>query len=114
MAKSYASTVQLNSDRESSLDRQEALSPSFQNAESDATYSEQDSDGSSLVKEDDLSHDMYPDPEMRADQDKVSFDNRWEQERQAAKADLVAAYEEQTSFEDQQKELSKDDWDHSL
>ncbi|MFV1563946.1 MULTISPECIES: hypothetical protein [unclassified Phaeobacter] len=116
MAKSFASTVHLDTDRETSLDRQEALSPKFQEAQSDleAAYAEQDSGGSSMVKEDDLSHDMHPDAEMRAEQDKASFDERWEQERQASQDDLAAAYEEQASFEDQQRELSKDDWEQSL
>lgn len=116
MAKSYASTVQLDADRETVLDQQEPLSPEFQSAQSDleAAYDEQESDGSSMVKEDELSHDLHPDAEMRADQDKASFDERWEQERQAAQDELTAAYEEQASFEDQQRELSKDDWEHSL
>lgn len=116
MVKSHASSVQLDSDRGSNLDQHEALSPKFENAQDDleAAYAEQDSDGSSMVKEDDLSHDMHPDPEIRAAQDKASFGERWEQERQASQDDLAKAYEEQPGLEDQQREASKDDWEHSL
>ena len=116
MAKSVASTVEHATDRETSLDRQEALTPRFQEAQNDleAAYAEQEDEGSSMVKEDELSHDMHPDAEMRAEQDKASFDERWEQERQAAQDNLASAYKEQASFEDQQREHSKDDWEHSL
>lgn len=120
MATSNARDVQFPGEQPNSLDQQDPLSPKFDEVRHNSNpdlaeiYNEQVSDGSTMVKDDELSHDLRPDPEIAADQDRASFDERWEKERLAAKNEISDAYEDQLSTEDQQSYQSRDDWENSL
>lgn len=122
MAKSAASEVRLARDMPNSLDQQEGISATFDDAQQPtpradllADYAEQSGDGereAEMVKEDAMTHDMRPPPEIAAEQDRETFDARWEAEQQNARDDLLADYAEQVS-PDQEREKDQD-WELGL
>lgn len=115
MAKTAASDVHLASDVSNSLDRQEGIGDGFEEASkpiprSDllADYAEQIGDGereSEMVKDDAMTHDMQPPPEIAAEVDRETFNAKWEAEQQNARDDLLADYAEQTIERDEDRSL---------
>lgn len=108
MVKSAASEVHFDTYKESALDRQEGISDSFEGASKPelradllADYADQVGDGereSEMVKEDAMTHDMRPPPEVSAEVDRETFDAKWEAEQQNARDDLLADYEQQAEY----------------
>lgn len=117
MIRSAASEVHLDTDTPNSLDRQEGIGDSFAEASKPtpradllADYAEQAGDEgreSEMVKEDDMSHDMRPPPELAAEQDRQTFNEKWEAERQSARDDLMADYTQQ-ALSDHERALDDD------
>jgi len=117
MTKSHASSVHLASDTPNSMDKSEGISDRFSAAQHEiprddllADYVEQTEQGDReavMVKDDALNHDMRPPPEIAAEQDRETFDTRWEEERQSARDDLLADYADQVSHEHEKDQ----DWE---
>lgn len=107
MVRSAASDVHFASDTPNSLDQQEGISDQFADAQQIdprddllADYAEQtgqDERESEMVKEDAMSHDLNPPPEIAAEQDRETFDAKWEAEQENARDDLMADYADQVS-----------------
>jgi len=100
----------------SAYELQEGISDKFadahgQNPRDDllADYAEQVGDTgreSEMVKDDAMTHDMRPPPEIAADVDREGFDTKWQAEQQNARDDLLADYaEQQPSTERDEMEL---------
>lgn len=117
MAKSYASDVHLAGDPPSSLDSREGISETFAELQKEdpiddlmADYAEQTERGereSEMVKEEALNNDMRPPPEIAAEQDRETFNARWEAEQRNAIDDLMADYADQASHEHEKDQ----DWE---
>lgn len=105
MAKSHASSVHLAGDTPNSLDSREGISERFSAAQHEnprddlmADYADQTEQGdreAEMVKDDALKHDMRPPPEIATEQDRETFNARWDAERQNVRDDLLADYAEQ-------------------
>ena len=119
MARTYAKDVHLQSDEPIAYEQQDGIKQPFAEAHRDyvnlelvEAYEEQTGRSSGMVSDDAMTHDMRPDPEIAAEQDRQTFDERWEAERDAAQSELLEAYAEQvTSEQDQGRE---NDRDHEL
>lgn len=109
MAKSHASSVHLAGDTPNSLDNREGISERFSAAQHEnprddlmADYADQTEQGdreAEMVKDDALKHDMRPPPEIAAEQDRETFNARWDAEQQSARDDLISDYANQVSHE---------------
>lgn len=118
MVRSAASEVHLESDTPNSMDRQEGIGDGFTEASKPepradllADYAEQVGDGereSEMVKDESMTHDMRPPPEIAAEQDRETFDAKWQAEQQSARDDLLADYAEQDYDRDPSREQDRD------
>lgn len=115
MVRSAASEVHLNGDTPNSLDRQEGIGDGFSEvskpeprADLMADYAEQVGDGdreSEMVKDEAMTHDMRPPPEIAVEVDRETFNAKWEAEQQNARDDLLADYAEQAIERDEDRSL---------
>lgn len=113
MAKTYASDVQLESDQPIAYEQQDGIKQPFAEAHRDyvslelaEAYEEQTGRGSGMVREDAMTQDMRPTPELAAEADRESFDDRWNNELLEASNDQVQA-EQQRGDRQHENELSR-------
>lgn len=115
MAKTHAKDVHLQSDEPIAYEQQDGIKQPFAEAHRDyvnlelmEAYEEQTGQGSGMVREDSLSHDMRPDPEIAAEQDRQTFDEKWEAEQESARSELIEAYAEQVAEADRDRGREND------
>lgn len=126
MAKSHASTVKLESDKESSLDQHPGVQEAFAKAHQDYVPLELEDEqerpqgrASSMIEQEASSPEFRPghDLEGANDIEREHFDERWTAE-QASAADYLKLYEdtqnEQGRDERHHERDSGDDYDNSL
>ena len=87
------------SEQPSSFEKQDSIKEPFAeaqrddvNAELEDIFAGEASSGSEMVREESLSHDMRPPPEIAAEQDRQTFNERLDAERNAVNADLEASF----------------------
>ena len=87
MAKSAASDVQFADAQH--IDPRDDLLADY------AEQTGQDERGSEMVKDEAMTQDMRPPPEIASEQDRETFDAKWHAEQQNTRGDLLADYTEQ-------------------
>lgn len=114
MATSNGRDVKFAGQEPNALEQQDGIKQPFAEAHRDyvnlrleESYAAQGGRQSDMVREDSLSHDMRPAPEIAADQDRETFDGRWENERVNAR--LEAAYDAQADRDKGELDRSRDD-----
>lgn len=119
MPKTHAKDVHLQSDEPIAYEQQDGIKQPFAEAHRDyvnlelmEAYEEQTGRSSGMVSADAMTHDMRPDPEIAAEQDRQTFDEKWEAERDGAQSELFNAYAEQVA--DEQDQSHKNDRDQEL
>lgn len=113
MPRTYAKDVQLESDEPIAYEQQDGIKAPFAEAHRDyvnlelvEAYEEQTGRESGMVREDGMAHDLRPTPEIAAEQDRATFDERWNNELLDAYAEQVEADSQQERHQDRDQELS--------
>lgn len=97
-------------DQPASFEKAEPLAPEFQEAHRDYVPLElEDGDGSQMVKDDGQFHELRPDPEIASEQDRETFDSKWQQELDSAAQRALDRYISDDSAEqDNDRDRSRD------
>ena len=117
MAKSASFGLQIGDQEPSAFEKEENIRDKFQDAHRDYVPLElEDEEGSQMVKDDGQFHDMRPDPSIAADQDRQTFDDKWQAEYDRADAQMLERYVKEQEAEndnsrDQDHDRNRDvDW----
>lgn len=112
MAKSASFGLQIGDQEPSSFEKEESIQKHFQDAHRDYVPLELEEEGSDMVKGDGHNHDMRPDPSIAQDQDRETFNDKWQAEQDSADARMLEKYLEQSDPEsDNSREQERDlDW----
>lgn len=100
MATSHGRDVKLDGQETNSLEQHPGVQRYFaeanQNDPSQSMEAEQDQgQGSSMVEQDKPEPELKPNPEFAADQDRVSFNDKWASEQDNARQAMMERYERQ-------------------
>lgn len=98
MATSYGRDVKLDGQEPNSLEQHPGVQRYFaeanQNDSQQGVEAEQGR-GSSMVEGDKQQPELKPDPELAADQDRESFNEKWTSEQDAARQAMMERYQQQ-------------------
>ena len=99
MAKSASFGLQIGDQEPSAFEKQEGIQKPFQEAHRDYVPLELEEEGSAMVKDDGQNHDMPPELSTAEDQNRETFDDKWQAEQDRADARMLDKYLEQSDPE---------------
>ena len=112
MAKSASFGLQIGDQQPSTFEKQASMQQPFQDAHRDYVPLELEEEGSAMVKGDGQNHEMRPDPSIAEDQDRLTFNEKWQAEQDAADARMLEKYLERLNPENEN--TREQDRDHNL
>lgn len=99
MAKSASFGLQIGDQEPSAFEKEDSIQKPFQDAHRDYVPLELEDEGSDMVKGDGQNHDMPPELSTADDQNRETFDEKWQAEHDAADARFLEKHLEKQDAE---------------